>query len=65
MTMRSSLPLLALCVLAGPAPAAEAPDPVRLRDELRAMEVLLDSTVEQVSRPNPGFVLAGSPSCRG
>lgn len=63
--MRPSLSLLALCVLAGPAPAAEAPDPVRLRDELRAMEALLDSTVEQVSRPNPGFVLVGSPSCRG
>ena len=29
------------------------------------MEALLDSTVEQVSRPNPGFFLAGSPSCRG
>ncbi|HVQ29752.1 MAG TPA: hypothetical protein VMV21_09245 [Vicinamibacteria bacterium] len=64
-TLRPSLSLLALCVLAGPAPADEGPDPVRLRDELRAMEALLDSTVEQVSRPNPGFLLAGSPSCRG
>ena len=29
------------------------------------MEALLDTTVEQVSRPNPGFFLAGAPSCRG
>ena len=56
------LVLAALPVLAG---AADPPDPLRLRDELRGMEALLDSTVEQVSRPNPGFYLAGSPSCRG
>jgi hypothetical protein len=29
------------------------------------MEALLDTTVEQVSRPNPGFFLAGAPYCRG
>ncbi len=57
--------LLVMAVLSGPASAAEPPDPVRLRDELRAMEALLDATVEQVSRPNPGFFLAGAPSCRG
>ena len=57
--------LLGLLALAGPGRAAEQPDPVRLREELRAMEALLDATVEQVSRPNPGFFLAGSPSCRG
>lgn len=59
--------LLPLCLAALPslAGAAEGPDPLRLRDELRAMEALLDSTVEQVSRPNPAFFLAGSPSCRG
>ena len=57
--------LLVLAALQGSAHAADPPDPVQLRDELRAMEALLDSTVEQVSRPNPGFFLAGSPSCRG
>jgi hypothetical protein len=60
-----ALLLLYLAALPGLAGAAEGPDPLRLRDELRAMEALLDSTVEQVSRPNPGFFLAGSPSCRG
>jgi hypothetical protein len=64
--VRASSLLLSLAALAGPVSAAEPPpDPVRLRDELRAMEALLDSTVEQVSRPNPGFMLAGSPTCRG
>ena len=57
--------VLALATLPVVAQAKEPPDPLRLRDELRAMETLLDSTVEQVSRPNPGFYLAGSPSCRG
>ena len=62
---RISALVLALAALPVLAKAAEPPDPLRLRDELRAMEALLDSTVEQVSRPNPGFFLAGSPSCRG
>ena len=64
MSPRATL-LLVLATLAGPVSGAEPPEPVRLRDELRAMEALLDATVEQVSRPNPGFFLAGAPSCRG
>ena len=62
---RTSSIFLALAALPVLAQAADPPDPLRLRDELRAMEALLDSTVEQVSRPNPGFFLAGSPACRG
>jgi hypothetical protein len=48
-----------------PCAAAQAPDPVRLRDELRVMEAYLDQSVEEVSRPNAGFVLAGALTCRG
>jgi hypothetical protein len=57
--------VLALLALAPGGALAQAPDPVRLRDELRQVEALLDDAVQAVSRPNPGFVLAGAPSCRG
>jgi hypothetical protein len=45
--------------------AAEAVDPVRVRQELRALEIVLDRAVAAVSAPNPGFVLAGAPHSRG
>lgn len=63
---RTLLPVFVLAVVAvRPALAAQAPDPVRLRDELRALGQLLGQSVEQVSPPNPGLVLAGTSSCRG
>jgi hypothetical protein len=64
MTKRHALVGLLGALAAAPA-LAQAPEAQRLRRELRAMESLLDQTVEQVSRPNAGFALAGAPSSRG
>ena len=73
--MRAALALGLLSLLAAPEAARAQPahrpqgqpgqEGQRLRRELRAMEALLDQTVAQVSRPNPGFVLAGAPASRG
>ena len=64
MSKRHALVGLLGALAAAPA-LAQAPEAQRLRRELRAMESLLDQTVEQVSRPNAGFALAGAPSSRG
>jgi hypothetical protein len=56
---------LLLAAASAPALAQEADHPVRLRDELRAMELYLESSVSEVVRPSAGVALAGAPTCRG
>jgi hypothetical protein len=62
---RSLSPFLLALATAPSAWPQAGPDPVLLRDELRAMGQLLGQSVERVSAPNPGLVLAGAASCRG